>query len=166
MSTRLAAITYLSPESRAFLNTPQATLLDWDFFRLFLCGSGPYRATQAQLILTLTVDLAQALEEELRSHYGTLTSGMAEVRSILQSWHELCRERLRAGDTNVKALVSTACMLAHIDGVEARWSKPESDRMLREAAKKGATECIELLQDMVGENSDMSEADPSLDDTW
>lgn len=166
MSTRLAAITYLTPESRAFLPTPQATPSDWDFSRLFLCGSGPYRATQAQLILTLAVDLAQTLEEEPRSHYGTLTSGMTEVRSIIQSWHELCRERIRAGDTNVKALVSTACMLAHIDGVEARWSKPESDKMLREAAKKGAAECVELLQDMVGENSDTSEAGPSLDNTW
>ncbi|CAH0046104.1 unnamed protein product [Clonostachys solani] len=100
-ATRLAAITYLTPESRAFL----ATLSDWDFSRLFLCGSGPYRATQAQLILTLAVDLAQTLEKEPRSHYGTLTSGMTEVRSILQSWYELCRERLRAGDTNVKALL-------------------------------------------------------------
>ncbi|CAG9945631.1 unnamed protein product [Clonostachys rosea f. rosea IK726] len=152
-STRLAAITYLTPESRAFLAT-QATLSDWDFSRLFLCGSGPYRATQPQLILTLAVDLAQSLEKEPRSHYGALTAGMTETRSILQSWHELCRERLRAGDTNVKALVSTACMLAHLSRLEAaRWSKSEHDKMLREAAEDAAAECIEILQGMVGENS-------------
>ncbi|KAJ4129518.1 hypothetical protein NW754_003799 [Fusarium falciforme] len=38
--------------------------------------------------------------------------------------------------------------------------------MLREAARKGAAECIELLQDMVGENNDTSEAGPPLDNTW
>lgn len=153
-STRLAAITYLTPESRAFLATPQATLSDWDFSRLFLCGSGPYRATQPQLILTLAVDLAQSLEKEPRSHYGAITPGMAEARSILQSWHELRRERLRAGDTNVKAFVSTACMLAHLSGLEAaRWSKSEHDKMLREAAEDAAAECIEILQGMAGVNS-------------
>ncbi|CAG9987530.1 unnamed protein product [Clonostachys byssicola] len=174
-STRLAAITYLTPESRAFLAT-RGTLSDWDFSRLFLCGSGPYRATQPQLILTLAVDLAQSLEKEPRSHYGALTAGMAEARSILQSWHELRRERLRAGDTNVKAFVSTACMLAHLNALEARCSKPEHDKMLREAAIKAVAECIEILQGMAGENSsetgetgeageagDAGEAGPTLD---
>ncbi|WAO97007.1 Zn(2)-C6 fungal-type domain-containing protein [Fusarium falciforme] len=149
-SVRLAATAYLLPASRQLLASPETVLSDWDFQQLFVCGTGTYRSTMTQVSLTLGLELSRILEEEPRPHYGPVSSGIAELRAILESWQELCLQRIRAGETNVKGFLGITCLLAQIDSLEANCDYVAKEKRLHDEAEAGAKKCLEVLQGMVG----------------
>ncbi|KAH7376925.1 hypothetical protein B0T11DRAFT_294342 [Plectosphaerella cucumerina] len=163
MSLRLAATTFVTGR------TPQDPA-EVDVARLFVGAAGQYRTTMVQCGMLAGLELIHHAEEEPKGHCGPLSTGSADLRRLVESWRDLCRRRIVAGETNTKGYVGVAGILAHIDGLEAGCDAAEMEQRIKIAVRSVLDDCMGILSAMDAEGSPSQPAPvpgagtPELDD--
>lgn len=127
-----------------------------DVARLFVGASGQYRTTLVQCGMLAGLELVHHAEEET-GHCGPLSTGAADLRQLVESWRDLCRRRIVAGETNMKGYLGVVGILTHIDGLEAGCDAAEMDERVKVAVRGALNDCLEIMSAMDAEGSPAQE---------
>ncbi|OJD11496.1 hypothetical protein ACJ73_09527, partial [Blastomyces percursus] len=147
---------------------------DDDFDRLKLHAGGFIRSSAIYAQFTISLELIYQLQEDMPGYFPshpasvTTTSSSAtqtwrrELHTATDNYMRLSMGRIRAGETNVKGYIFTACVLAQIKAMEAGVAEVEGH--IIEACKKALDQCYLWLKErarLLGESEveELSEED-------
>lgn len=124
------------------IGTPEP---DADFERLLLLGGIPYREISLHAAQTVCLELISQLEEDRADLIPSSQSRARQqpIRESVSRALEWSRQRIEAGETNIKPYVFFNMVIAQIEAMEAG-SPPEPAIMA--AAKRTVETCVELLK--------------------
>jgi hypothetical protein len=154
------SLTLLSPYSPSQPDDRATTVEDEDMYRLKLIGGGLFRGVPLHASLITSLELITQLQE---SHSSFISAADSMVRQQLyqaiKDYTELSAERVKAGETNIKGHVFSACILAQINALQT--GAPVEHAML-DVLRKKLESSYNLLQERAGK----SPARPSSDEIF
>lgn len=157
------AKTYMSvdPSDRAF-QPPD------DFGRLLICGSGSVRFIGTQSLLAATLEFVWELDERLEGARSldlgvteatptpsTASMGFmgsmvdeGEMLDVLRYTVVWMKERIKAGEVNIKGFLFATAVLAEAQGLMNDLNEEELKDVVRQACLDSAMEALNLLKEM------------------
>ncbi|EEQ87416.2 C6 zinc finger domain-containing protein [Blastomyces dermatitidis ER-3] len=130
---------------------------DDDFDRLKLHAGGFIRSSAIYAQFTISLELIYQLQEDMPGYFLSTPASLSTTSSsATQTWRRelhtatdnymrLAMARIRAGETNVKGYIFSACVLAQIKAMEAGVAEVEGPIM--EAAKEALDQCYLWLKE-------------------
>jgi hypothetical protein len=139
------ALEILSPLSaRHLAHSQQKQGANFDYIRLVCSGSGLFRNAPLQAGIIVASELIKQLKEDPSSFASTTSSrSRRELQSTIEDYTELLRNRIRAGETNVKGFVMFSCVLAQINAIQSEVSVEDK---IFEASIDSLKVCYENLK--------------------
>ncbi|KAI1637828.1 fungal-specific transcription factor domain-containing protein [Biscogniauxia mediterranea] len=120
-----------------------------DLARLSVCCAGPIRSVLSQASTILTFELQHQLQED--DSIG-LPTPRAELVSIIRHSEIWFRERLRAGETNMKGYMFVVALRVFTDGLSAGWGGEEIKEKVLRATIEAERESFEIFKQAAGQS--------------
>ncbi|KAK0722143.1 hypothetical protein B0T26DRAFT_641820 [Lasiosphaeria miniovina] len=134
----------LSPEQQHLAPTSSAS----DFDRFIICGSGFPRSMLIQACLVVSLEYLSRKEED-RNNLGTVVkspSGEAELHAVFDWVTDWWKNRIRAGETNIKSYVFGPMLIPYVDVLESGTDSEAGTALIMQQATGRAIECYEMLK--------------------
>ncbi|EFQ33808.1 fungal specific transcription factor domain-containing protein [Colletotrichum graminicola] len=151
---RLCESAFLCPDESGSGAAKPATPSEVDFQRLTINGAGTYRSVTLQSIMVIGLELCNLKEEELTNGPAMPFVGSeAQLRGIINTFHDWFRRRILSGETNVKGHLFSALLTSHISSMENGFDDERFGEYFRATCQERVAECSEMLRELAGDSA-------------
>ncbi|KAI0592992.1 hypothetical protein F4775DRAFT_579794 [Biscogniauxia sp. FL1348] len=120
-----------------------------DLARLSVCCAGPIRSVLSQASTILIFELQHQLQEDVSIG---LPAPRAELFNVIRHGEIWYRERLKAGETNIKGYMFIVALSALVDGLSVGLSSEETKENVLKATIEAERESFEILKQEAGQS--------------
>ncbi|GAB1317191.1 hypothetical protein MFIFM68171_07401 [Madurella fahalii] len=152
--TMETALAIISPEPE-----PEAASESGGFKKLLLIGGGLFKEGFRLAITAISMELLA--QSAIQRREGTLrihARQRNELKHVMRQMMDLSEERVKGGETNIKAYMFLGMVLAQAEAIEMGVEQGEMERAIALAARDTLLVCVKLLEQKVesatlGENN-------------
>lgn len=121
-----------------------------DYTRLCICGSGPFRNIITQAQMMIAIDIINQVEEDAGAGDSCPSMELLNALRGMRSW---TKQRLYAGETNIKPHICIAALDSNVDALLQGLEHDKVEELMAQSILESLREGNDILETFVGRTS-------------